>query len=93
MYLFINERIIEPYNGEILKRFVGDKLVNVISNPTNENLKEFGYMELNTAPTVEYDETTQFLDKTFYIDNGMIYEKIEVKNINIEDNENINETL
>ena len=43
-YLFINENKIEKYNGEVLKRFIGNRLVKAISNPTKTNLKEFGYM-------------------------------------------------
>lgn len=77
-YLFINENQIEKYNGEILKRYVGNKMVKAISNPTNEDLKEFGYMELieNTEP--EYDTETQYVSKTYYIQDGKIYEKYEV---------------
>lgn len=62
MYLFINENEIKGYNGEILKRYVGKKLVKVISNPTNEDLLEFGYKPLDdTAEMPEYNETTQWL--------------------------------
>lgn len=77
-YLFINENQIEKYNGEILKRYVGNRLVKAISNPTDDNLKEFGYMELieNTEP--EYDTETQYASKTYYIQDGKIYEKYEV---------------
>ena len=77
-YLFINENQIEKYNGEILKRYVGNRLVKAISNPTDDNLKEFGYMELieNTEP--EYDTETQYVAKSYYVQGGKIYEKYEV---------------
>ena len=84
-YLFINEYQIEPYNGEILKRFVGSKMVKAISNPTNEDLKEFGYMEFVLAEVPEYDENTQYLEKSYYVQDGKIYEKYEIKQIISED--------
>lgn len=84
-YLFINEYQIEPYNGEILKRFVGNKMVKAISNPTNEDLKEFGYMEFVLAEVPEYDENTQYLEKSYYVQDGKIYEKYEIKQIISED--------
>ena len=60
MYLFISENEIQKYNGEILKRYVGKKLVKAISNPTDEDLKEFGYKPLSDAGEIpEYDEATQ----------------------------------
>lgn len=84
-YLFINEYRIEPYNGEILKRYVGNKMVKAISNPTDEDLKEFGYMELISAEVPEYDENTQYLEKSYYVQDGKIYEKYEIKQIITED--------
>lgn len=77
-YLFINENQIEPYNGEILKRYVGNKLVKAISNPTDDDLKEFGYMELLEDIEPEYDTETQYVAKSYYVQDGKIYEKYEV---------------
>lgn len=78
MYIFINENQIEPYNGEILKRYVGNKLVKVISNPTDDDLKEFGYMELVEGTEPEYDTETQYVSKSYYVQDGKIYEKYKV---------------
>lgn len=82
MYLFINEHTVEAYNGEILKRFVGNRMVKAISNPTNEDLKEFGYMELVEGIEPEYDTETQYVSKTYYIQDGKIYETYSVEEIN-----------
>ena len=91
MYLFINKNQIEPYNGEILKRYVGNKLVKAIANPTEQDLKEFGYMELVKSEIPEYEEETQYLEYSYYIENDKIYEKCEVKDIIID--EIINEDI
>ena len=91
MYLFINKNQIEPYNGEILKRYVGNKLVKAIANPTEQDLKEFGYMELVKSEITEYEEETQYLEYSYYIENDKIYEKCEVKDIIID--EIINEDI
>ena len=85
MYIFINENQIEPYNGEILKRYVGNKLVKAIANPTEQDLKEFGYMELVKSEIPEYEEETQYLEYSYYIENDKIYEKCEIKDIIIDD--------
>lgn len=81
-YLFINENQIEKYNGEILKRYVGNRMVKAISNPTNEDLKEFGYMELVEGIEPEYDTETQYTSKIYYIQDGKIYESYSVEEIN-----------
>lgn len=77
MYILVNG---EPqrYNGEILKRLVGSKVVKVISNPTEDDLREFGYMELVPAETPEYNWETQELKTSYEIVDGKIYERIEV---------------
>ena len=77
-YLFINENQIEKYNGEILKRYIGNRMVKAISNPTNEDLKEFGYMELIEDIEPEYDTETQYIAKSYYVQDGKIYNKYEV---------------
>ena len=77
-YLFINENQIKKYDGEILKRYVGNKLVKVISNPTEKDLREFTYMELVEAVPPEYDAETQYLEKSYYVEDGKIYEKYAV---------------
>ena len=80
-YLFINENQIEKYNGEILKRYVGHKLVKVISNPTEQDLKDFTYMELVEGTEPEYDTETQYLRKSYYVQDGKIYEEYSVEDI------------
>ncbi|MDY3929670.1 MAG: hypothetical protein SOZ34_09960, partial [Clostridia bacterium] len=72
---------IEKYNGEILKRYVGNKLVKVISNPTEQDLKDFTYMELVCGTEPEYDAETQYLSKSYYVRNGKIYEEYSVCDI------------
>ena len=89
MYIFIDKTTILPYNGEVLKRFVGNRLVKVISNPTKTNLKEFGYMELVDDPVPEYDEKTQFLSFEYQVKSGQIhkvYTVCDMENV-IENNE------
>ena len=80
-YLFINENEIEKYNGEILKRYVGNKLVKVISNPTDDDLKEFGYMELTEGTEPEYNPETQYIKKTYRVQDGKVYEICTAENI------------
>ncbi len=95
MYLFINENEIQGYNGEILKRYIGNKLVKVISNPTDEQLKEFGYKPLDdTAVMPEYDEATQYItvkytDTQEKIIKGYTVYDIEIPEEMIDENQNM----
>ena len=88
LYLFINENQIEPYNGEILKRYVGNKLVKAISNPTNEDLKEFGYKELIESEIPQFNSETQALNIKYKYTDTQIIKIYEV--INITNDEEIN---
>ena len=88
MYIFINENQIEPYNGEILKRYVGNKLVKAISNPTNEDLKEFGYKELIESEIPQFNSKTQALNIKYKYTDTQIIKIYEV--INITNDEEIN---
>ena len=46
LYLFKNKYEIAAYAGEILTMRVGDVITKTIKEPTEEQLREFGYMEL-----------------------------------------------
>lgn len=79
LYILIDKNYVQKYNGEILKRSVGNKIVKIISNPTEEDLREFGYMELvlqNDLP--EYDAGIQELKTSYEIRDNKIYEVITV---------------
>lgn len=86
MYIFIDEANILPYNGEVLKRFVGNRLVKTISNPTETDLEEFGYMNLIEDTVPEYDINTQFLSYEFKIQNGQIHKVYAANNM---ENDNV----
>lgn len=81
MYIFINDQEIQGYNGEILKRFVGNRLVKTIANPTREDLKEFGYLPLEEEEIPTYNEETQYLDFRYELGNGAIKKVWELKEI------------
>ena len=81
LYLFINENQIEPYNGEILKRYVGNKLVKAISNPTDNDLKEFGYKELVESEMPEFNSETQALNIKYKCTNAQIIKIYEITDI------------
>ena len=42
-------------------------------------------MELVFAEVPEYDENMQYLEKSYYVQDGKIYEKYEIKQIITED--------
>lgn len=81
MYLFINKNNIQKYNGEVLKRFVGKKLVKTIANPTEEELKEFGYMKQIESEKPEYDNERQFLECEYETIDGVIQTQYTVLNL------------
>lgn len=84
MYLFMNEHEIQAYNGEILKRYIGNRLVKTISNPTDEDLLEFGYKPLDdTAEMPEYDGATQYVTVKYTDTEEKIIKEYEVKEIDI----------
>lgn len=84
MYLFMNEYEIQAYNGEILKRYIGNRLVKTISNPTDEDLKEFGYKPLDdTAEIPEYDGATQYVTVKYTDTAESIVKGYEVQEIDI----------
>lgn len=94
MYLFISNTEVMPYNGEILKRYIGKKLVKTIANPTDEDLKEFGYMELVEAEMPEYNAETQYIETNYEVTNDIIYQTHTVKDIPVEEEtESIEETV
>ena len=79
--LFIDENTVEMYNGEVLKRYVGNRLVKAISNPTEQDLKDFTYMELVEGTAPEYDAETQYIKKTYRVQDGKVYETCTAENI------------
>ena len=81
MYLFINKYSIQKYNGEVLKRFVGKKLVKTIANPTEEELREFGYMKLIEGEIPQYDTERQCCTSEYEVVDGKIYEKYIVSKL------------
>lgn len=85
MYILIDEHTIMPYNNEVLKRFVGNRLVKAISNPTQGQLQEFGYMELADDAEPDYDEETQYLTFTYTVEDGQIHKVYAVQAIETEE--------
>lgn len=86
MYIFIDEHYIEKYNGEVLKRYVGSRLVKIIANPTDEQLREFGYKELVEDTPLE--EKEGFYIETYYEDDEHIIKKyryVEIPEENIDE--------
>ena len=85
MYILIDEHTIMPYNNEVLKRFVGNRLVKAISNPTQGQLQEFGYMELADDAEPDYDAKTQYLTFTYAVQDGQIHKVYTVQEIETEE--------
>ena len=81
MYIFINKDEIIPYNGDILKRYVGNRLVKTIANPTDEDLREFGYMPLIEEEEPQYNKETQYLSFHYDTDGQRISKVWKVEEI------------
>ena len=81
MYIYIDEKTIISYEGEILKRYVGNRLVKVISNPTIEDLLEFGYKPLVEEEIPTYDEETEYLEVSYIDEIDRIVKHYEIKEI------------
>ena len=73
MYIFSDRNTVIEYGGEVLKRYVGKRLIKTISNPTDADLKEFGYMELIEDTVPKYNNETQFLTYEYEVKNGKIH--------------------
>ena len=83
MYILKNEFTIIPYNGEVLKRFVGSTLIKTISNPTEEQLKEFGYKPLVEDDVIERKPGFNILKKYEEFEEYIKATYIQVKDDNI----------
>ena len=84
MYIFINENEIVPYSGEILKRYVGNRLVKTIANPTDDDLKEFGYLPLVEAEIPEYDVEKQYLVEKYELKDDFIQQSWVIEEMQFE---------
>ena len=84
MYIFINDNEIVPYNGEILKRYVGNRLVKTIANPTDDDLKEFGYLPLVEAEIPEYDIEKQYLVEKYELKDDFIQQSWIIEEMQFE---------
>lgn len=74
LYLFKNKYEIAAYAGEILTMRVGDVITKTIKEPSEEQLREFGYMEL--VETQRPDKKEGFAIEAYY---EIIGNKIEVR--------------
>lgn len=82
LYKFVNDKQIQLYKGEILTKHEGDKITRVVSNPTDTNLKEFGYMQLVTNDEIpEYDPSTQSVEISYVVKDNKICQSYQVVDI------------
>ena len=85
MYKFIDKHTVEKYNGEAIKEYDNGKLVNIILNPSEEQLKALDYKEIVDGDVPKFDEETQYLVPTYRIENGVIVREYEVEEADIDD--------
>ena len=74
LYLFKNKYEIAAYNGEVLTMRVGDVITKTIKDPTEAQLREFGYMELVETKRPEPKEG--FVIEPYY---EIVGDKIELR--------------
>ncbi|MBR0430736.1 hypothetical protein IJJ05_00380 [Candidatus Saccharibacteria bacterium] len=68
LYIFKNKYEIAGYNGEVLTKRVGDVITETIKEPTEEQLKEFGFKELEN--TVRPDGKKGYVIEPYYEVDG-----------------------
>lgn len=64
LYLFKNKYEIAAYAGEVLTMRVGDVITKTIKDPTEDQLREFGYMDL--VETQRPDKKEGFVIEPYY---------------------------
>lgn len=76
LYLFKNKYEIVAYAGEILTMRVGDTISKTIKDPTEKQLREFGYMDL--VETQRPDKKEGLAIEAYYeITGGKIEKRYE----------------
>ena len=82
LYKFVNNKQIQLYKGEILTKYESDKIIKVVSNPTDTDLREFGYIQLVTNDKIpEYDPSTQSVEITYVVKDDKICQSYQVVDI------------
>ena len=80
LYKFINENKVEKYKSGFV---VLDN--RIYTNPTEDTLKRAGYKPLVSAEAPEYDESMQYIVKTYAENEDCITEAYEVRDIVVSD--------
>jgi len=60
---------------EILKRYLGKRLVKTIAKPIDKVLKEFGYMELVEGEMPDCAKETQYIEIQYEVVDNIVYNK------------------
>lgn len=88
-YRFLDELTVAPYNGEPLRVFEGQDCIKYVANPTDEQLAEFDYKDLDD--TAEIPETQEgYRIERYYIDGDIIsaaYRQVEIIEVSSDEEE------